>query len=68
MDNYKLAQEEFIASDVDENLICLVGMNRKSRSYDKPYYKLYENLKKVFLDGKSDYESLLNSAKNINQK
>lgn len=68
MDNYKLAQEEFIASDVDENLICLVGMNRKSRSYDKPYYKLYENLKKVFLDGESVYESLLNSAKNINQK
>lgn len=68
MDNYKLAREEFIASDVDENLICLVGMNRKSRSYDKPYYKLYENLKKVFLDGESDYESLLNSAKNINQK
>lgn len=68
MDNYKLAREEFIASDVDENLICLVGINRKSRSYDKPYYKLYENLKKVFLDGKSNYESLLNSAKNINQK
>lgn len=68
MDNYKLAREEFIASDVDENIICLVGMNRKSRSYDKSYYKLYENLKKVFLDGKSNYESLLNSAKNINQK
>ena len=68
MENYKLAQEEFIASDVDENLICLVGMNRKSRSYDKPYYKLYENLKKVFLDGENIYESLLNSAKNINQK
>ena len=68
MDNYKLAEEEFIASDVDENLICLVGMNRKSRSYDKPYYKLYENLKKVFLDDRNDYESLLNAAKNINQK
>lgn len=68
MKNYKLAQEEFIASDVDENLICLVGMNRKSRSYDKPYYKLYENLKKVFLDGESIYESLLSSTKNINQK
>ena len=60
MDNYKLAQEEFITSDVDENLICLVGMNRKSRSYDKPYYKLYENLKKVFLDGENIYESLIN--------
>lgn len=68
MENYKLAQEEFIASDVDENLICLVGMNRKSRDYDKPYYKLYENLKKVFFDGENIYESLLNSAKNRNQK
>ena len=68
MDNYKLAREEFIASDVDENLICLVGMNRKSRSYDKPYYKLYVNLKKIFLDGSNDYESLLSSAKNIKHK
>ena len=68
MDNYKLAGEEFIALDVDENLICLIGMNRKSRSYDKPYYKLYQSIKNIFIDGKSDYELLLNSAKNINQK
>ena len=68
MDNYKLAQEEFITSDVDENLIYLIGMNRKSRNYDKPYYKLYQSIKGIFLEGKSDYELLLNSAKNINQK
>ena len=68
MDNYKLAQEEFITSNVDENLICLIGMNRKSRNYDKPYYKLYPSIKGIFLEGKSDYELLLNSAKNINQK
>ena len=68
MDNYKLAQEEFITSGVDENLICLIGMNRKSRNYDKPYYKLYQSIKGIFLEGKSDYELLLNSAKNINQK
>ena len=68
MDNYKLAQEEFITSGVDENLICLIGMNRKSRNYDKPYYKLYQSIKSIFLEGKSDYELLLNSAKNINQK
>lgn len=43
-------------------------MNRKSRSYDNPYYKLYENLKRIFLEGGNDYESLLNAAKNINQK
>jgi len=47
MNNYRLAQEKFENSDVDENLICLVGMNRKSRTYDKPYYELYENLKKI---------------------
>ena len=68
MDNYKLAGEEFITSDVDENLICLIGMNRKSRHYDKPYYKLYQSIKSIFLEGKSDYELLLNYAKNINQK
>lgn len=68
MDNYKLALEKFIDANVDENLICLIGMNRKSRSYDKPYYELYKNIKAVFLDGKNEYESLLNSAKNINQK
>lgn len=68
MDNYIIAKEEFIASKVDENVICLIGMNRKSRSYDKPYYKLYESVKNIFLDGGSDYESLLNSAKNIKHK
>lgn len=68
MDNYKLARKEFIDCDVDENLICLIGMNRKSRTYDIPYYKLYENLKAVFLDGVDSYESLLNSAKDIKQK
>ena len=68
MDNYRFAQEEFFTSNVDENLICIVGMNRKSRNYDKPYYKLYQSLKKVFLDGEGDYESLLIATKNINQK
>lgn len=37
MDNYKLARDEFMNSKVDENLICLIGMNRKSRLYDKSY-------------------------------
>lgn len=68
MPNYKLAKEIFVTSDTDEDLICLIGMNRKSRSYDKQYYKLYENIKNIFLDGGRDYESLLNSAKSIKQK
>lgn len=68
MPNYQLAKEMFVTSDIDEDLICLIGMNRKSRSYDKQYYKLYENIKNIFLDGENDYESLLNSAKSIKQR
>lgn len=68
MPNYKLSKEIFVTSDTDEDLICLIGMNRKSRSYDKQYYKLYENIKNIFLDRGKDYESLLNSAKSIKQK
>ncbi|WP_411328699.1 AlwI family type II restriction endonuclease [Anaerofustis stercorihominis] len=68
MPNYQLAKETIVTSDIDEDLICLIGMNRKSRSYDKPYYKLYENIKNIFIDGGNDYESLLKSAKGINQK
>lgn len=56
MNNYRFAQEKFENSDVDENLICLVGMNRKSRTYDKPYYELYENLKKIFLEDGNNYD------------
>ena len=68
MPNYQLAQDVFFSSAIDEDLICLIGMNRKSRSYDKQYYNLYENIKAIFLDGGKNYESLLNSAKNIKQK
>lgn len=68
MENYQEALSEFIDHAVDEGLICLIGMNRKSRNYDKPYYRLYVNIKKIFLDGVGDYEALLNSAKSINQK
>ena len=68
MDNYKLARDEFMNSKVDEDLICLIGMNRKSRFYDKPYYKLYDSLKKIFINGGSDYESLLEATKGIKNK
>lgn len=68
MSNFQSAKEIIVTSDIDEDLICLIGMNRKSRSYDKPYYELYENIKNIFIDGGSDYESLLKSAKRINQK
>lgn len=45
MDNYREAQVIFNnATVVDERLVMEIGMNRKSRSYDKPYAELYEKL------------------------
>lgn len=50
LDNYNLALDTFIKNPVDEDLICLIGINRKSRDYDKPYYPLYLALKNFFID------------------
>ena len=48
--NYKAAYKKFLSSPVTEELICEIGINRKSRSYDKPYWPLYNRLKEVYLD------------------
>lgn len=68
MENYKEAFEEFKTNNVNEELICRIGMNRKSRNYDKPYYELYKQIKKIFIDKEQNYEKLLNAANRINQK
>lgn len=47
--NYQEALSYFLEKPVDESLIMDIGMNRKSRSYDRDYYVLYANLKEVFL-------------------
>lgn len=45
MDNYKLAKLMFTkAKLVDDLIIQEIGMNRKSRDYDKPYTELYTAL------------------------
>ena len=54
MDNYLEAQTLFLNTPVNKELICVVGINRKSRTYDKAYYPFYLELKKVFLLGKED--------------
>ena len=53
MPNYREALDILLKSDVTENVITEVGMNRKSRSYDKPYFKLYKALQDV-IDTRSD--------------
>ena len=44
LSNYSQARDLFLNNQVTENLICTVGMNRKSRLYDKPYYPFYKVL------------------------
>ncbi len=54
MDNYQQAQTILLKNIVTEDLICKIGLNRKSkndgRKYDKSYYPLYLALKDVFLN------------------
>ena len=49
--NYQYAYSLFRDNNVDEELICRIGVNRKSRTYDIPYYSLYNELKGLFLEG-----------------
>lgn len=45
MENYKEAQDLFINSHIiNESLLQEIGMNRKSRDYDTPYFRLYSFL------------------------
>ena len=48
-DNYKQALNLLKIEPISEELICNVGINRKSAKYDKPYYKLYTILKKIVI-------------------
>lgn len=50
MDNYQSAYNLFTTSQITEDLICTIGINRKSKTFDKPYYKFYNLLKNVVID------------------
>ena len=41
-ENYKIALQYFLKSKTSDNVICAVGMNRKSHTYDLPYATLYK--------------------------
>ena len=50
-DNYKTALKYFLrAKTVTADIIAAVGINRKSRQYDKAYFPLYDALHKFYLD------------------
>ncbi len=54
--NYNDGLKLFLSSRVTADLICEIGMNRKSRNYDKGYYNLYKKLYNVFV--KKDINAL----------
>lgn len=67
MDNYKEALSLLLSQkNVDENLICEIDINRKSRNYDKAYFPLYQALHKVYMDkDKSAFVEVFDAAKKI---
>ncbi len=69
MPNYQEAYNLFIINDVNEDLIMNVGMNRKSKNYDKPYFALYNALLR-FIEHKTNDNviRILHSLNNINGK
>lgn len=52
MDNYQQALDLFIDNDVDEELICTIGMNRKSRDNDRVYNALYKYIYQKYIERK----------------
>lgn len=69
MDNYQKALELLQEEQVTEELICNVGINRKSAKYDKPYYNLYRILRNiVFLNDNAVLEFYEATKKLTNSK
>ena len=62
MDNYQAALKKFLDNTITENLICEIGLNRKSRNYDKPYLRLYDELYSVFVNHDNSRIPLIFSA------
>lgn len=54
MPNYIVGLEYLLENNVTEELICEIGLNRKSRQYDKSYFKLYKALYRVFVENDMD--------------
>ena len=49
-ENYQRAYQVLMENEASEYIITQIGLNRKSRNYDKPYYPLYLLLKEIYLN------------------
>ena len=60
-ENYQLALKYFLKADVvTEDIVSEIGINRKSRNYDRAYFPIYNALHKFYIekDTTSAYEIL----------
>ena len=55
-ENYQRAYQVLMENEASEYIITQIGLNRKSRKYDKPYYPLYLLLKEIYLN--KDYSKI----------
>ena len=54
-DNYRLALKYFLKAElITEDIIAEIGINRKSRNYDKAYFPLYVALHKFYVEKDSN--------------
>lgn len=68
LNNYQTAYNTLLENEVNEKLICTIGINRKSSNYDLPYFDLYIALKQYFLQQQGSTLELLNTVKKVKQK
>lgn len=63
MPNYVQALGLLQRKEVTEDLICTIGINRKSKQYDKPYYVLYQVLRDIVFDYDNKTRELYDATK-----
>lgn len=57
--NYKDSLEFFIENkSITPETFCKIGLNRKSKEYDKAYFPLYRALRKVYFDNDKSEEAI----------
>lgn len=66
-DNYQKALQYLLENEVNDNVICTIGINRKSRQYDMAYADLYKKLHLVFSENQTNnIAELLKAIKKVN--
>lgn len=64
-ENYQKALALLQEEEATEELICSIGMNRKSARYDKPYYTLYRLLREIVFEKKNVVVKLYEATKKL---